>query len=108
QFDVVIVPFPFVDRHAHKPRPALVLSTSNFNKANGHTILAMITTASQSFWPSDIDIGDIEAAGLPKPSIIRFKTFTLENDIIAKRIGRLSKADKAKVCKLLSQACPVT
>jgi len=43
RYDVVTVPFPFVDRPKTKKRPAVVLSNMEFNKSN-HTILAMITT----------------------------------------------------------------
>ena len=39
--DVVVVPFPFVDRAEAQRRPALVLSKKRFNR-NGHTVLAMI------------------------------------------------------------------
>ena len=34
RFDVVVVPFPFVDSPTTKPRPALVLSTRAFNAAH--------------------------------------------------------------------------
>ncbi|WP_414675675.1 type II toxin-antitoxin system PemK/MazF family toxin [Methyloceanibacter sp.] len=63
-YSTVVVPFPFIDRALAKPRPALVLSSKNFNEANGHTLLAMITTAARSRWPNDQEISDIEAAGL--------------------------------------------
>ena len=50
--DVVVVPFPFVDKPKTKKRPALVLSNLDFNKS-GHTILAMITTKQHPSWPGD-------------------------------------------------------
>jgi hypothetical protein len=58
-FDVVVVPFPFTDKTTTKRRPALVLSEAKpFNKGTAHSVLAMITSASHSDWPLDIDIED--------------------------------------------------
>lgn len=92
QFDVVRVPFPFTDRTATKNRPALVLSKSAFNNAADHSVLVMITSAINN-WPLDCPIQDIQAAGLPAPSRIRFKLFTLDNRLIRGKIGALSAVD---------------
>lgn len=92
QFDVVRVPFPFTERSATKNRPALVLSQSDFNNAADHSVLVMITSAIND-WPLDCPILDIQAAGLPVPSRIRFKLFTLDNRLIRGKIGALSPRD---------------
>ena len=55
-WQVVVVPFPFTDRATTKRRPALVLSAKAFNR-NGHSVLAMITSASHRPWPGDTPIG---------------------------------------------------
>ena len=47
-FDVVEVPFPFSDVPKAKRRKALVLSSQEFNKLNGNTILMMLTSAKHS------------------------------------------------------------
>lgn len=95
--DVVVVPFPFVDRPISKRRPALVLSHERFNAENGHSILAMITTAAQTNWPSDIALSADSDAGLTHRSVVRWKLFTLPNDLILRRIGELSSADRTTV-----------
>ena len=92
RFDVV-VPFPFVDAASSKPRPALVLSSGRFNRANLHTVLAMITRATHTKWPSDRPIEDLQPTGLRDPSVVRFKVFTLDNRILQRRIGQLSGHD---------------
>ncbi len=97
RFDVVVVLFPFIDQPRAKPRPALALSRRGFNAAHGATILAMITTASHTRWPSDIAIADGSRAGLSIPSVVRLKLFTLDNGIIARRVGHLGRADAARV-----------
>jgi mRNA interferase MazF len=91
--DVVVVPFPVVDVAAEKRRPALILSRQLFNQSSGHSICAMITTAGGSQWQSDIVIGDLKAAGLQRPCVVRWKLFTLPNEIILKRAGKLGSSD---------------
>jgi mRNA interferase MazF len=63
QWDVVIVPFPFIDEPGTKKRPALVLTNMVFN-GNGHTVLAMITTKGHLSWPGDSEIKEYSAIGL--------------------------------------------
>jgi mRNA interferase MazF len=95
-FDVVVVPFPFTDRNTTKRRPALVLSSHEaFNAASGHLVLAMITSAKNSTWPLDIEIVDLDAAGLPSASVVRMKLFTLDRQLILRKLGRLSERDGA-------------
>jgi len=94
RFTVVRVPFPFTDRTAHKHRPALVLShDETFNHPIGHSVMAMITSAHHAPWPLDCSIQDLQSAGLPAPSKIRFKLFTLDHRLVRGQLGKLSKAD---------------
>lgn len=95
--DVVVVPFPFVDAATEKRRPSVILSRQSFNETNGHSICAMITTAAQSKWPSDIIIDDLAAAGLKQACVVRWKVFTLPNDIILKRAGKLGEPDRHNI-----------
>lgn len=92
--DVVPVPFPFVEnRSIQKKRPVLILSSTSFNKNNQQFVGAMITTAKNSHWEEDVFIEDLEVAGLPKPSVLRFKIFTLPIDFCLKKLGELSQKD---------------
>jgi len=95
--DVVVVPFPFVELPIAKRRPALVLSNAAFNGDNGQTLLAMITTASRTSWPSDIPLQEGKHTGLSHRSFLRWKVFTLPNDVILDHIGTIGSDDKAKV-----------
>lgn len=95
--DVVVVPFPFVDLAAEKRRPSLILSRLPFNRSSGHSICAMITTASRTRWPSDLIIDDLAAAGLKRPCVVRWKLFTLPNEIILKLAGKLGEIDRGNV-----------
>ncbi len=103
RFDIVRVPFPFTDSLAHKNRPALVLSPNAlFNAPAGHSIMAMITSAQHSSWPLDTPITDQIAAGLPAPSIVRFKLFTLDHRLVRGKLGTLVPADQIRVREALS------
>ena len=93
-FEVVVVPFPFTDRPATKRRPALVVSASRFNTRHRQLILAMITTAGQNGWPSDVPVNDWAEAGLTTACNIRLKLFTLDRDLIIRSVGHLSENDK--------------
>ena len=110
RFTVVRVPFPFTDRATTKNRPALVLSdASAFNTPAGHSVMAMITSQANPPWPLDCTLGDLAAAGLPAPSKVRFKLFTLDHRLVRGEIGRLSAADANAVRQGLNQLlgdCP--
>lgn len=95
--DVVVVPFPFVEQPVAKRRPALVLSKEDFNSNSGQSILAMITSAAGSSWPSDVTIEDGQSAGLVKRSVLRWKLFTMPNNLIIRKLGKLSTSDEARV-----------
>lgn len=107
-FDVVVVPFPFTDISASKRRPALVLSDEQgFNTPVGHSVMAMITTASQSSWTLGTAIIDLPAAGLTTPSIVRMKLFTLDHVLISKQIGRLGSDYQDRVKASLRVLLPL-
>ncbi|WP_018989139.1 type II toxin-antitoxin system PemK/MazF family toxin [Aromatoleum toluclasticum] len=104
RFTVVRVPFPFTDRNATKNRPALVLSAgASFNSPAGHSVMAMITSAENAPWPLDCPVVDLTAAGLPAPSVVRFKLFTLDHRLVRGELGVLSSPDQVVVEQGLKQ-----
>jgi mRNA interferase MazF len=100
-FQVITVPFPFTDKAQSKKRPAVILSHLNFGQQAGHSVMAMITSAKNSAWPLDIPISDLTTAGLPSPSIVRMKLFTLDHRFILNSLGFLSENDKHQVMQAL-------
>jgi len=50
-------------------------------------------TSTGTDWPSDVMIADWQDAGLNVPCRIRFKLFTLDDALIIRRLGRLTKKD---------------
>ena len=100
-FDVVIVPFPYVDRFAEKRRPALVISARSL-ATYGVLWVAMITSAENEPWRCDVPITDLEAAGLPAPSIVRpAKLACIEPGRVLRRSGRLDPRAARQVARTI-------
>ena len=62
----------------------------------------MITSQKNEPWPLDVTIKHKNESGLTAPSIVRMKLFTLDNRLILKKVGHLSKADQEQVKQNLS------
>lgn len=108
QFDVVIVPFPYSDSPKSKRRPALVVSAADrFDGKTGHSVCAMITSANNQSWPLDVEVKDLKASGLPAPSVVRMKLFTIDHQIIKAKTGELATEDRDAVKKSLRELIPL-
>ncbi len=100
-YDVVIVPFPYVDRFAEKRRPALVVSSAAL-ATYGVLWVAMITSAANDPWQCDVRIGDLARAGLPAPSVVRTaKIACIEPGRIVRRAGSLDAKNASLVATQL-------
>ena len=98
RYTVVRVPFPFTDRNTTKNRPAVVVSDAKaFNTPAGHSVMAMVTSQANPPWPLDCVVADLAAAGLPAPSRVRFKLFTLDHRLVRGVLGKLSATDVAHI-----------
>jgi mRNA interferase MazF len=98
QFDIVIVPFPFTDSNKAKRRPAIILSSEKkFGQKIDHSIMAMITSVRNKPWPLDSTITNLLLSGLPQPSVIRMKLFTLDHRLIVEKKGVLAIEDQRKL-----------
>jgi mRNA interferase MazF len=87
--DVLVVPFPFSNLTASKPRPALVVTQLH----GDDVILCQITTrlrADQYSVP--LSRTDFSAGSLPEESSIRpNRLFTADSNIIIRRAGRVAQ-----------------
>ncbi|OGT36726.1 MAG: hypothetical protein A3F12_00385 [Gammaproteobacteria bacterium RIFCSPHIGHO2_12_FULL_38_14] len=102
-FSVVVLPFPFTETAKTKKRPALIISTEQFQQENGHTAVLMITSAQHSNWFGDHLIQDLKHAGLSVDSYVRQKIFTVDLRLIEKRVGMLSTKEIAVVKEILKK-----
>ena len=92
QGDVVKVPFPYTDRPTRQWRPALVVSSGGIEQAHGLLWVLMITSAGNRGWAGDVAVGDLAAAGLPAPSVIRSAKIATIEAADAVRLGRVAPA----------------
>ncbi len=91
--DVVLVSFPQSGSEPAKRRPALVI----LDIGDADVVLAPITTRERT-GPGDVKIHAWQESGLLRESWVRLaKVACLEKRDIARRLGRLSDVDKAKI-----------
>ena len=103
-FDVIVVPFPYSDRLAEKRRPAIVISARRLIADFGLVWLAMVTSAENRRWEGDVDVSDLDVAGLPAPSFVRpAKIATVDAARVLERVGRLTAKDARAVEARLKQ-----
>ncbi len=86
--EIVLLPFPFSDLSANKKRPVLILKAANLQ---GDFLAVQITSQSGYENALVLQQDDFILGLLPKKSYVRpDKLVTLNNSLIAQRIGKLS------------------
>ena len=107
RWDVVVVPYPFIDVGEVKHRPALIVSGDALHLTHHIYWIAMITTARAGRQPEDIPVTDRAQARLPEDCVIRVKRLTALNETqITRRIGTLTAKDRRAVGALLKRYLP--
>lgn len=100
--EVVLVPFPFTDQTTSKKRPAVIISSRNYNRRNLDLILMAVTSQiSPALSVDEMLIGAWQQAGLLKPSVIKPVITTLEKGLVLRRLGKLQVNDLAALQSLL-------
>ena len=92
--DVILVPYPFGERAGGRKRPALVISSRDYNQATGELVIAQITgRVSAPERPGDSPVDDWKQANLPGPAMVRSRLATLTTSLVLRRLGKLSQND---------------
>lgn len=93
--EIVLVPFPFADQTAIKRRPAVIVSSNDYN-ANRPDIIIMAVTSQMrsSEYFGDTIIHQWKNAGLLKPSVIKPIFTTIEKRLVLKNLGRILEDDR--------------
>jgi len=91
--DVVLVGFVFSDDSGIKLRPALVISSSAYNRGRKEVVVAAITSNLKRRLFGDHLIGDWKGAGLLFPSVATEIFRTVTREMLDRKLGVLAKAD---------------
>jgi mRNA interferase MazF len=92
--DVILVPFPFTDQSGLKRRPAVVVSSAEYN-ARRQDLVIMAVTSQIRPQPlfGDLTVAEWKKAGLLAPSVVKPVLTTIEKRLVIKRLGHLQQAD---------------
>jgi mRNA interferase MazF len=99
QGEIVIVPFPFSDLSSIKQRPVLILS-KNVDNENIEDIITCGITANikDTRYSILFDNSNLVEGEIPKQSRVKVdKLFTISQDIVKKKVGRIDKETFKKI-----------
>jgi mRNA interferase MazF len=91
--DVVLVGFVFSDESGQKLRPALVISSSAYNRGRKEVVVAAITSNVRRRLFGDHLIVDWKGAGLLFPSVATGILRTVARGVIYRKLGVMAKVD---------------
>ena len=100
-WDVVKVPFPYINRPVQQRRPALVIAIPAAPGTLDLLWVLMVTSAANRGWPGDVAVSDLAAAGLPVASVVRSAKIAMIEAGDAERIGSLPFIDRRQVAEVV-------
>ncbi|HBG08347.1 MAG TPA: type II toxin-antitoxin system PemK/MazF family toxin [Geobacter sp.] len=93
--DVILVPFPFTDQTTSKKRPAIVVSSSDYNANRPDLVIMAVTSQIREPAPyGDNVVMHWKEAGLIKPSVMKPIFTTIERGLVIRRLGQLAEEDE--------------
>ncbi|MGC9309612.1 MAG: type II toxin-antitoxin system PemK/MazF family toxin [Candidatus Nanoarchaeia archaeon] len=102
QKDIVLIPFPYSDLSLSKKRPALIISNKGVNKMQDR-ICCLVTTKPHK-QDLKIEKSSIKEGILPFQSFIKpHRIFTIQEDIIIKRLCKINTSLHNSVIKKLNE-----
>lgn len=105
-WQIVAVPFPYVERPIQQRRPTLVVA-AGLGTSRDLLWVLMITAAANRRWPDDVEIDDHVAAGLPIPSVVRTAKIATISAGAADRLGILPEDSATAVKSILERRFPL-
>jgi len=104
-WQIVAVPFPYIERPVQQRRPALVVATG---LGGSHDLLwvLMITAASHRRWPGDVEVEDHASAGLPIPSVVRTAKIATIAASSARGLGTLPGTQVTEITTIFRRQLP--
>ncbi len=92
QGDILLIPIPFSDLQSVKRRPVLVISNDYYNETTKDiVVLAITSNLNERAYAIEITNENLTEGHLKAKSCIRCdKIYTLSQDIVIKRFGKIS------------------
>jgi mRNA interferase MazF len=91
--DVVLINFVFSDESGIKMRPAVVVSSNDYQKGRKETIIAAVTSQTDRILIGDSLIVDWKEAGLLLPSVTTGILRTVQQNMVNRKLGVLTQSD---------------
>jgi len=100
--DVVLVRFIFADESGAKLRPAVVISSREYQRGRQEVIIAAVTSNVERLLIGDYLVDGWREAGLLAPSVSTGVVRTVKQGMIERRLGRLPGSDLSAVRERLA------
>jgi mRNA interferase MazF len=100
-WDLVKVPFPYINRPVQQRRPALVVAVPDVPDSPELLWVLMVTSAANRGWRGDVAVSDLNVAGLPAASVVRSAKIATIEARDAEWIGHLPLQDRSAVISVL-------
>jgi mRNA interferase MazF len=102
--EVVLVPFPFTDQTGLKKRPAVIVSSAEY-QAQRRDLVIMAITSQIRPRPAfgEFTVAEWRKAGLIAPSTVKPVLTTIEKRLVLKRLGQFHQADASALRTSLGQ-----
>lgn len=91
--DVILVSFVFTDETGVRQRPAVIISSDAYHRGREEAIIAAITSRTDRVLVGDHLISHWREAGLLFPSVATGIIRTIKQDMIARKLGAMPRAD---------------
>jgi mRNA interferase MazF len=88
--EVVLVRYPFSDLSGSKIRPAVIVNTPHISK---DVFILPLTSKTQSLLAGEFILKDWRQAGLNVETAVKRGVYTVRENLIVHKVGRLSATD---------------
>lgn len=88
--DIILVHYPFTDLSNSKVRPAVVIGDPH---VSDDIFVVPLTSKTSSLLPDEFVLADWEGAKLNVPTAVKRGIYTVNKNLVIKRVGKLSASD---------------
>ncbi len=88
--EVILVKYPFSDLSGSKVRPAVVINAAHTSQ---DILIVPLTSKTGSLLAGEFVLADWKKAGLNVESAVKRGIYTVQQNLVAKRIGKLCGTD---------------